>query len=386
MMRLNLFLKSNSNINKIQAQAFLQRSFSTNKSNSITTSSSSSSSSSSSDSSSDDEQKKGFDKQKSVEAREKLNLLLNRMIQEDAVSKKYPKLELAKPKNQREKDVRTEPGTKSIKKEPVEQQVVKAVKAVAKSVGGDVKQTESELLQKLLSAEETQQTTATNLSDLFKDMKIDRETKATEQVSRAHQVRQLIQTVKPARSKISTKKTSQYPRKQQSQDDMMDERVDLFGSDRLGIFPSREEVDKWENPELNKTWKSLYERELRLTVTHPPANYFQQVILWTEQKKLWRFPIDNEQDLEKEKKVYFTEHVFLEKHLEPWCPPKGPLRHFMELVCVGLSKNYYLTVEQKKEHIEWFRNYFVEKKKVLTEVGAIPANFKIDEDVKKIEG
>lgn len=85
--------------------------------------------------------------------------------------------------------------------------------------------------------------------------------------------------------------------------------------------------------------------------------------------------------------MYFTEHVFLEKHLEPWCPPKGPLRHFMELVCVGLSKNNYLTVEQKKEYIEWFRNYFVEKKKILTEVGAIPANFKIDqEDAKKIEG
>lgn len=77
----------------------------------------------------------------------------------------------------------------------------------------------------------------------------------------------------------------------------MDDRVDLFGSDRLGIFPSLEEVDKWESPELNKTWKNLYERELRLAVIHPPANYFQQMILWTEQKKLWRFPIDNEQGL-----------------------------------------------------------------------------------------
>lgn len=78
--------------------------------------------------------------------------------------------------------------------------------------------------------------------------------------------------------------------------------------------------------------------------------------------------------LEEESKVYFTEHVFLEEHLEPWCPPKGPIRHFMELVCVGLSKNPYLTVQDKKEHIEWYRNYFDEKKALLQEVGAYPPN------------
>lgn len=44
-----------------------------------------------------------------------------------------------------------------------------------------------------------------------------------------------------------------------------------------------------------KTWINLQNRDLRLAVTHPPANYFQQMILWTEQGKLWKFPIDNEQ-------------------------------------------------------------------------------------------
>lgn len=37
----------------------------------------------------------------------------------------------------------------------------------------------------------------------------------------------------------------------------------------------------------------------------------------------------------------------------------------MELVCVGLSKNPYLTVKQKQEHIEWYRKYFDEKKDIL---------------------
>lgn len=75
--------------------------------------------------------------------------------------------------------------------------------------------------------------------------------------------------------------------------------------------------------------------------------------------------------MDDEKKVHFSQHVFLEEHLEPWCPQKGPLRHFMELVCVGLSKNSYLTAQAKKDHIEWFKNYFESKKSLLEEVGAL---------------
>lgn len=61
----------------------------------------------------------------------------------------------------------------------------------------------------------------------------------------------------------------------------------------------------------------------------------------------------------------FTEHVFLDEHLDAWCPSKGPVRNFMDLVCVGLSKNPYLTVQQKQEHIEWYKHYFEEKKDIL---------------------
>lgn len=69
--------------------------------------------------------------------------------------------------------------------------------------------------------------------------------------------------------------------------------------------------------------------------------------------------------LDAEAKIYFTEHIFLDKHLESWCPTKGPVRHFMELVCVGLSKNPYYTVQQKIDHINWFKQYFDEKKDIL---------------------
>lgn len=57
----------------------------------------------------------------------------------------------------------------------------------------------------------------------------------------------------------------------------------------------------------------------------------------------------------------------------------------MELVCVGLSKNPYLTVEAKIEHIEWFKNYFEEKKKLLKEVGAIPTDGRKADQNKQIE-
>ncbi|XP_072381600.1 small ribosomal subunit protein mS31-like [Diabrotica undecimpunctata] len=132
--------------------------------------------------------------------------------------------------------------------------------------------------------------------------------------------------------------------------EMVVQKIDLFGSKPLGIFNNK---DMQEN-ETN-TWQKLYERDLKLATTHPTSNYFQQMILWTEQGKLWKFPIDNEQDLEEEKKVDFSKHIFLEEHLEPWCPQKGPIRYFMELVYVGLSKNLYLTVEAKIEHIYWYK-------------------------------
>ena len=72
--------------------------------------------------------------------------------------------------------------------------------------------------------------------------------------------------------------------------------------------------------------------------------------------------------------MYFVDHIFLEKHLEPWCPKKGPIRHFMELVCVGLSKNPYLSVQRKRDHITWYKNYFKDKQQLLQEVGALPLN------------
>ena len=69
---------------------------------------------------------------------------------------------------------------------------------------------------------------------------------------------------------------------------------------------------------------------------------------------------------EEEANVSFEEHVFLEDQLEGF-PQKGPVRHFMELVTTALSKNPYLTVAQKREHIDWYRDYFEDKKAIIEE-------------------
>lgn len=63
----------------------------------------------------------------------------------------------------------------------------------------------------------------------------------------------------------------------------------------------------------------------------------------------------------------FYEHVFLEDHIESWCPKSGPVRHFMELVVVGLQRNSHITIEKKLDHLKWFENYFTnpEKQEVL---------------------
>lgn len=67
--------------------------------------------------------------------------------------------------------------------------------------------------------------------------------------------------------------------------------MELFGSESLEIFTKPSELK--ESAQL-PTWQKLHEKELKLAVTHPPANYFQQMILWTEQGKFWQFPINNE--------------------------------------------------------------------------------------------
>lgn len=198
-------------------------------------------------------------------------------------------------------------------------------------------------------------------------MKVDRSKKPAPAPTRGEFVRKAIASRRDQQTRTEVRpETHQRPRRPRPTQPVPSAgTVNLFG-DRLGIFKNPESLR--DSPDILETWDHLYKRELKLAVVHPPANYFEKMILWTEQGKIWKFPIDNEQGLDEEAKVDFTEHIFLEQHLEGWCPERGPVRHFMELVCVGLSKNPYITAQEKKEHILWYRDYFESKKELLKQV------------------
>lgn len=74
--------------------------------------------------------------------------------------------------------------------------------------------------------------------------------------------------------------------------------------------------------------------------------------------------------MDDEAKVGFHEHIFLEPHLDIF-PKTGPIRHFMELVAIGLSKNPYFTVREKREHIEWYAEYFKDKYHLIEEEASV---------------
>lgn len=329
----------------------------------------------SSSSDSDNEKAKKSAKQSKQETTDRLNSLLKLMIEEESnVSEKVKQLELPKPRPSlmRKKEMKK-------KEKTFEESLSDAAKDVASSLGDTTGQTESELLNKLLGRSpppaagpegttDTPQKSSSDLSEVLTGMKVE-QTVPQPQLSRAEQVRQVLQKSQPRLLPQSVDKSvsGRLKRRSQQQSKRTGAQVDLFGAQPFTYF---KDIKPAEQPCKLETWNNCMQRELRLAVTHPPRNIYEQMILWTEKGMFWQFPIDNEQGLEEEKKVYFAEHIFLEQHVEGWCPDKGPVRHFMELVCVGLSKNHWLTVEEKKQHIAWYKDFFTDKKMLLKEIGA----------------
>ncbi|KAH9628373.1 hypothetical protein HF086_015903 [Spodoptera exigua] len=201
-----------------------------------------------------------------------------------------------------------------VKTEKIEESITKAAGEVAQAIGGNVKQTEAELLSRVLGKINQSSTT---LSDLLVGMKVDRSKEGEDQKpqeTRGQQVKRLV-------SKAKVTQETRYSQR----------KAKPAGGEQRG---ERRKVPAVSEPTI--------------------VNIFSGQPL----------------GLEEEQNVHFSEHIFLDAHLEGWCPKKGPIRHFMELVCVGLSKNAFYTVQEKKDHIMWYKEYFESKKDLLTEVGA----------------
>lgn len=70
--------------------------------------------------------------------------------------------------------------------------------------------------------------------------------------------------------------------------------IKLFDSPPLGIFPDDFKPSDSAKESVLTTWDLAWERDKVMSVTKHPRNYFEEMIRWTEQGKLWPFPIDNE--------------------------------------------------------------------------------------------
>ncbi|XP_027446971.2 28S ribosomal protein S31, mitochondrial isoform X2 [Zalophus californianus] len=145
-------------------------------------------------------------------------------------------------------------------------------------------------------------------------------------------------------------------------------RKNMLKGKRLNIFDLKAVTEEAPETETAPSlWEVEFAKQLATVNEQSLQNGFAEMIQWTSEGKLWEFPINNEAGFDDDGSE-FHEHVFLDKHLKDF-PKQGPIRHFMELVTCGLSKNPYLSVKQKIEHIEWFRNYFNEKQDILKESG-----------------
>ena len=108
-----------------------------------------------------------------------------------------------------------------------------------------------------------------------------------------------------------------------------------------------------------------YDEELKSAQETLPINGFDEMIHLTNEGKLWKFPIDNEQDIdEQEAQIPFHEHVFLDSYLDQF-PQIEPIQEFMTLALNGLSQNGFLSLTEKKEIIEWYKQYFNDKEELI---------------------
>ncbi|XP_011368665.1 28S ribosomal protein S31, mitochondrial [Pteropus vampyrus] len=243
--------------------------------------------------------------------------------------------------------------------ESLSPELVAAASAVAESLPFDKQTTKSELLRQLQQHEEDSRAQKDGIkpkisfSNIISDMKVARSATARVSTKPVHQ----IQFDEEADSYAGQEKTVDLRK-----------RKNIFKGKRLNIFDPKAVTEEASETETAPSlWDVEFAKQLAAVNEQPFQNGFEEMIQWTKEGKLWEFPVNNEAGFDDDGSE-FHEHIFLDKYLEDF-PKQGPIRHFMELVTCGLSKNPYLSVKQKVEHIEWFRNYFNEKQDILKESG-----------------
>ncbi|XP_053141017.1 28S ribosomal protein S31, mitochondrial isoform X2 [Hemicordylus capensis] len=314
---------------------------------------------------------KASQNQEKMQVTSKKNLLsiISEMKVEISSKKKFQKLKAQKIKDQaRDLPEKIESASSMFqqatedkaKSKTLNPELVEAASAVASSLPLDRKRTVSELLQLLKKHKEVTDARKNgeipDISNIVANMKIGRKPPARDALRPSNQIQfdddgqgYIFERSVP-RGFAGTKGRG------------------LFSGKRLNIFthPSATE-DTLETVTAPTLWDLELAKEIAAVSQKVPRNGFEEMIQWTKEGKLWEFPINNEAGLEDDAEFY--EHIFLDKYITDF-PKEGPIRHFMELITCGLSKNPYLSVKEKVEHIEWFRDYFKEKEELLKEIEA----------------
>nr|KAF6374603.1 mitochondrial ribosomal protein S31 [Pipistrellus kuhlii] len=243
------------------------------------------------------------------------------------------------------------------KSEALSPELVAAASAVADSLPFDKQKTKSDLLRQLQQHEEDSRAQKNgerrkiSFSNIISDMKVVKSATARASTRPVHQ----IQFDEGSDNYVGQEKTVDLIK-----------RKSIFKGKRLNIFAVKAATEEaLETETAPSLWDVEFAKQLAAVNEQSFQNGFEEIIQWTKEGKLWEFPINNEAGFDDDGSE-FHEHIFLDKYLEDF-PKQGPIRHFMELVTCGLSKNPYLSVKQKVEHIEWFKNYFNEKKDILKE-------------------
>jgi len=316
---------------------------------------------------------------------DKLADLLKRMKTTDSVKKSPDReLNLAKPsfKKPIKRGKDGKPKSDEIPVAELDPELVKATKEVAKMAikESKIKRTESDLLKKLKSVtkdsteakkdnEVAGESDEPSMASLFSDLKIEKTIKkekvadissSEDRIPRPEYMRRREETNHRDKKDLTMEQLAFLQkrakmRRAENVKNQMQGSVDLFGGTPLGIFSGP--IEQSSDRDMLKTWRACQERELRILSTPSPRNALEEMVLLTKKGKLWHFPVDNEQGLDYSHDPFYN-HVFLEHHLDPWCPKMGPVRHFMEVVCLGLSKNPYVSSQKKLDIILWFKDYF----------------------------
>ena len=247
------------------------------------------------------EENNGDESDSRAKAKEKLSALLNDLQISGAVNiKSTVDSKLAKPKFSKlpKRDKEGKIKSDLPPSQELDRDVVKATEEVA-SLSRKKTKTQSELLQRLKEvakdtkeAKRDNEVSGENLESIFSSIKVDRplskeKKRITETLGNVAKRQDLTMEQMAFLQKRAKLRRAEAAKVQEGTS------VDLHSGIKLGIFsgPLSESSDS----DLIPAWRACRDREMRILSTPPPRNALEEMILQTNQGKLWHFPIDNEQ-------------------------------------------------------------------------------------------